>query len=70
MADAGVPPHVLREIAGHGQLTTTQRYLHPSKRSVHLAGTALSAYLAAGREMPDPVPPTSPDSARHLRSVG
>ena len=28
LADAGVPVHVLRKIAGHGSLTTTQRYLH------------------------------------------
>ena len=28
MADAGVPVHVLRKIAGHGSLSTTQRYLH------------------------------------------
>jgi len=28
MADAGVPVHVLRRIAGHGSLKTTQRYLH------------------------------------------
>ncbi|GAA0411574.1 hypothetical protein GCM10009530_75100 [Microbispora corallina] len=28
MPDAGVPVHVLRKIAGHGSLTTTQRYLH------------------------------------------
>ena len=35
MADAGVPVHVLRKIAGHGSLTTTQRYLHPD-RAVHL----------------------------------
>ena len=33
MADAGVPVHVLRKIAGHGSLTTTQRYLHPDMRS-------------------------------------
>jgi integrase len=70
MADAGVPLHVLKDIAGHGQLTTTQRYLHPSKRAVHLAGDALSAFLAAGRETPAPVPPTHPGSMRHLRSVG
>ncbi|MEW1631608.1 site-specific integrase [Streptomyces sp. NPDC089173] len=31
-ADAGVPVHVLRRIAGHGSLTTTQRYLHPDVR--------------------------------------
>jgi Phage integrase family len=27
IADAGVPVHVLRKIAGHGSITTTQRYL-------------------------------------------
>lgn len=30
MADAGVPVHHLRKIAGHGSLTTTQRYLYPA----------------------------------------
>ncbi len=45
MADAGVPVHVLRKIAGHGSLTTTQRYLHPDQRSVIEAGQALSAHL-------------------------
>lgn len=29
MADAGVPPHVLQKIAGHGSLTTTQLYRIP-----------------------------------------
>jgi hypothetical protein len=29
MADAGVPVHVLRKIARHGSITTTQRSLHP-----------------------------------------
>src|SRR5690349_2582140 len=38
MADAGVPVHVLRKIAGHGSLTTTQRYLHPDMRSITDAG--------------------------------
>lgn len=28
-ADARVHVHVLRRIAGHGSLTTTQRHLHP-----------------------------------------
>src|SRR5262249_59032535 len=28
MADAGVPVHVLRKIARHGSLVTTQRYPH------------------------------------------
>lgn len=45
MADAGVPVHVLRKIAGHGSLTTTQRYLHPDMQSVADAGLALSAHL-------------------------
>ncbi|WP_329173355.1 tyrosine-type recombinase/integrase [Streptomyces sp. NBC_01477] len=48
MADAGVPLHVLRVIAGHGSLATTQRYLHPSRRSIDLAGAALSAHLNGG----------------------
>ena len=45
MADAGVPVHVLRKIAGHGSLTTTQRYLHPDMQSIADAGLALSAHL-------------------------
>lgn len=49
MADAGVPMHVLRKIAGHASLATTQRYLHPDRRSVEMAGAALSAHLARGR---------------------
>ncbi|WP_432843852.1 tyrosine-type recombinase/integrase [Dactylosporangium sp. CA-092794] len=49
LADAGVPVHVLRKIAGHGSITTTQRYLHPDRRSIEDAGTALSAHLAARR---------------------
>ncbi|GGP01330.1 tyrosine-type recombinase/integrase [Wenjunlia tyrosinilytica] len=70
MADAGVPLHVLRKIAGHGSLTTTQRYLHPDKRSIELAGAALSAHLAVGRDVP-PGPKVVPKdgSKRHLRLV-
>ncbi|MFB6396814.1 tyrosine recombinase XerC [Polymorphospora lycopeni] len=49
MADAGVPVHVLRKIAGHGSLTTTQRYLHPDRQAFTDAGTALSAHLKALR---------------------
>ncbi|WP_307854778.1 site-specific integrase [Micromonospora sp. C31] len=49
MADAGVPVHVLRKIAGHGSLSTTQRYLHPDRQSITDAGTALSAHLRARR---------------------
>ena len=44
MADAGVPVHVLRKIAGHGSPVTTQRYLH---QSITDAGTALGAHLTA-----------------------
>ncbi|MFC0112623.1 tyrosine-type recombinase/integrase [Kibdelosporangium aridum] len=46
MADAGVPVHHLQKIAGHGLLTTTQRYLHPDKRSVTSAGDLLSLHLS------------------------
>ena len=46
MADASVPVHVLRKIAGHGSLVTTQRYLHPDAQSIADAGIALSAHLA------------------------
>jgi integrase len=49
MADAGVQVHVLQKIAGHGQITTTQRYLHPDRRSIQDAGTLLSAHLTARR---------------------
>ncbi|MEV4371860.1 tyrosine-type recombinase/integrase [Nonomuraea sp. NPDC049637] len=47
MADAGVPVHVLRKIAGYGSLTTTQRYLHPDLGAIAEAGNALSAHMAA-----------------------
>jgi integrase len=45
MADAGVPLHSLRKIAGHGTLTTTQRYLHPDRQSITNAGELLSRHL-------------------------
>ncbi len=45
MADAGVPVHHLRKIAGHGSLTTTQRYLHPDRQSVTDAAALLSGHL-------------------------
>jgi hypothetical protein len=43
-ADAGVPLHHVRKIAGHGSLTTTQRYLHPDQQAVTEAGHLLSAH--------------------------
>lgn len=45
--DAGVPVHVLRKIAGHSSLTTTQRCLHPDASAVPAAGQTLTAYLRA-----------------------
>jgi integrase len=45
MADAGVPLHTLRKIAGHADLGTTQRYLHPDRQSVTDAGKLLSGHL-------------------------
>ncbi|MDH6130579.1 tyrosine-type recombinase/integrase [Kitasatospora sp. GP82] len=45
MADAGVLPHVLREIAGHSLITTTQRYFHPELLRVLEAGQALTRHL-------------------------
>jgi hypothetical protein len=40
------------EDAGHGSLTTTQRYLHPDERSITGAGDALTAHLSV-RRSPD-----------------
>lgn len=44
-----IPVHVLRKIAGHGSLTTTQLYLHPDEQSITDAGPALSAHISARR---------------------
>jgi integrase len=52
MADAGVPIHHLRKIAGHGSLTTTQRYLHPDRDSVSNAAVLLSKHLAVSTDGP------------------
>jgi integrase len=49
MADAGVPVHVLRKIAGHGSLITTQRYLHPDATAIAAASESLTAFLNTGR---------------------
>jgi integrase len=54
MADAGVPVHVLRKIAGHGSLMTTQRYLHPDMTAIAEAGEALSAHLSVSRSRSGP----------------
>jgi hypothetical protein len=55
MADAGVLVHVLRKIAGHGSLTTTQRYLQPDRREFEAAATALSAHLTVRRSPNGPI---------------
>ncbi len=61
LADAGVPIHVLRKIAGHGSLTTTQRYLHPDTHKITAAGAALTAHLGVLRApVPFPARPSSP----------
>lgn len=54
MADAGVPVHVLRKIAGHGSLSTTQRYLHPDVQSIANAGDSLAVFLSATRSPDGP----------------
>jgi integrase len=56
MADAGVPVHVLRMIAGHGDLATTQRYLHPNHQRLKDAGAALNRFLT------EPWSPNGPQS--------
>ena len=48
-SDAGVPVHVIRKIAGHGSLSTTQRYLHPDDQSITDAGDALNAHISVRR---------------------
>lgn len=65
MADAGVPLHVLRLIAGHGSLHTTQRYLHPDLHSVMNAGNTLSTHLATKPGLPPP----PPNQGRTLRGL-
>ncbi|MFG3296963.1 hypothetical protein ACGF3G_50365 [Streptomyces sp. NPDC048179] len=54
MTDDGVPLHVLRLIAGHGSLQTTQRYLHPDLQSVVRAGRTPSNNLTAAPGLPPP----------------
>ena len=49
MADSGVKPHVLQKIAGHGSITTTQRYLHPDHEAIAEAGGLLSSHLSERR---------------------
>jgi integrase len=45
-ADSGVKLHVLQKIAGHGNIATTQRYLHPDYETIAEAGGLLSSHLS------------------------
>lgn len=56
MADAGVPVHVLQRIAGHGSITTTQRYLHPDRRAIDAASRSLSDHLKGSMSPNGPQP--------------
>ncbi|MGH3867724.1 MAG: tyrosine-type recombinase/integrase [Pseudonocardiaceae bacterium] len=72
MADAGVPVHVLRKIAGHGSLTTIQRYLHPDATSIAAAGDSLTAFLTAGRSPNGPqlrVVPNPKKSTKNMKKA-
>lgn len=69
MADAGVPVHVLRKIAGHGSLTTTQRYLHPDATSIAAAGDSLTAFLSVRRSPNGPQLRAVPNPARSTTNI-
>jgi integrase len=69
MADAGVPVHVLRKIAGHGSLITTQRYLHPDATSIAAAGETLTAFLNTGRSPNGPQLHAVPDPQRSTHNT-
>jgi integrase len=45
MADAGVSVYDLQRIAGHGSITTTQRYIHPDRRGIEQASELLTRHL-------------------------
>jgi hypothetical protein len=74
MADAGVPLHTLRKIAGYADVSTTQRYLHPDRQSVAGAGELLSKHLwsqnGSSSESSDPAPEASLQLRRHFSRSG
>lgn len=69
MADAGIHVHVLRKIAGHGSLTTTQRYLHPDKRAIEAASQALSSHLSGGQSAGPNYAPWSTDGPQDPKTI-
>ncbi|MFE1320921.1 tyrosine-type recombinase/integrase [Kitasatospora phosalacinea] len=56
MADAGIPPHTLQEIAGHRNYDTTRRYLHPDLRAPAEAGETLTRHLYDQLRRTDRIP--------------
>lgn len=44
MSEAGIPPKAIMEWAGHKDLKTTMRYIHPSKHHVSNASTLMAQY--------------------------
>jgi hypothetical protein len=60
--------HVLRKIAGHGSLITTQRYLHPDATSIAAAGESLTAFLSTRRSPNGPQLRAVPNPERSIRN--
>jgi len=67
MADAGIPLHVLQHIAGHRQITTTQRYLHPDIRHLTRASSTLTHHLTTRHHAPDRPPCCGTSTTKHRR---
>jgi integrase len=69
MADARIPIHHLRKIAGHEPLTTTQRYLHPDRDSVSNAAVLLSKHLAMSTDDPRSRARSAPQRQHGIRKA-